>query len=135
MLKTWVKHRRLRRAHRAETWSGCLAELLELRRMLASPGTIDLIPFAPAGWSDKIVVSTASGTSTDGAVLTSADKLYIDAAVGNAGDTATAVEYANRLLVDGGPADTWTPPAAQALGVFLSNLDAGVGPLTARAPT
>lgn len=130
-MKSPIKQRRRGRIGRR---SGCRAELLEPRRLLAAPG-IDLIPSAPPGWSDKIVVSTASGTSTDGAVFTSADKLYIDTAVSNAGDTATAADYSNRLSVDGVQAYTWNAASPQPAGSFVSNLDAVIGPLTAGAHT
>src|SRR6266571_4532845 len=45
----------------------------------------NLVPYQPSGWSDKIVVSTVTGTSTDSSPLTTADTLYVDWAVANFG--------------------------------------------------
>jgi hypothetical protein len=38
----------------------------------------NLTPYQPAGWSDKIVVSTTTGTTTDSPSFTTSDSLYLD---------------------------------------------------------
>ncbi|MGA2465471.1 MAG: hypothetical protein ABSH06_14085, partial [Thermodesulfobacteriota bacterium] len=41
----------------------------------------NLTPYAPSGWSDKIVVSKTTGTNTDSSPLYTTDTLYVDFAV------------------------------------------------------
>ncbi|MGA2177942.1 MAG: hypothetical protein ABSH38_23590, partial [Verrucomicrobiota bacterium] len=60
---------------------------------LAAPATFalpNLTPYAPSGWSDKIVVSKVTGTTTDSSPLYTTDTLYVDWAVINNGTAATA---------------------------------------------
>lgn len=66
----------------------------------------NLLPYQPSGWSDKIVVSTVTGTSTDSSPLTTADTLYVDWAVANFGDAA-AGSFATSLYVDGVFKTSW----------------------------
>lgn len=66
----------------------------------------NLTPYQPSGWSDKIVVSTVTGTSTDSSPLTTADTLYVDWAVVNFGTTA-AGSFATSLYVDGVLQNSW----------------------------
>src|ERR1043166_3600831 len=108
------------RGSRARRRSGYMAEALEARRLLAAAG-VDLLPIAPAGWSDKIVISTGTGTNTDAVAITSADKLYIDTAIGNGGDSATDAQYVNRVLVDGVQAYTWSVDPPHNMGQSVSN--------------
>lgn len=58
----------------------------------------NLTPSQPAGWSDKIVVSNATGTNTDSNPLYSTDTLYVDWAVTNNGTAATSWEFLYRTL-------------------------------------
>ena len=46
----------------------------------------NLTPYKPLGWSDKIVVSTSTGTHTDSSPLYTTDMLYVDWAVINDSD-------------------------------------------------
>src|SRR5213593_4197104 len=80
-----------------------VATLLFAISALAQP---NLTPYKPAAWSDKIVVSTVTGTSTDSATLTTADTLYIDWAVANLG-TAAAGGFTTALYVDGAFKTSW----------------------------
>jgi hypothetical protein len=73
----------------------------------ATPFLPNLVPYRPAGWSDKIVVSNVSGTSTDTGLLLPTDYLYIDWAVRNAGSAATGVPIDTDLYVDGSHAQSW----------------------------
>jgi len=52
---------------------------------VSPPSLPNLTPYPPFGWSDKIVVSRTTGTSTDSASLATADSLYVDWAVANLG--------------------------------------------------
>lgn len=64
-------------------------------------GVPNLTPYRPLNWSDRIVVSTATGTNTDADTLTATDSLYVDWAVLNNGDVATGARYYTGLYVDG----------------------------------
>jgi subtilisin family serine protease len=70
----------------------------------------NLTPYQPAGWSDKIVVSTTSGTTTDSPALTATDTLYVDWAVVNNGDTGTGFGFSTYLYVDGLLKYAWSVP-------------------------
>jgi hypothetical protein len=63
-------------------------------------GALNLTPYKPSGWSDKIVVSTTTGDNVDDSPLYDTDVLYIDFAVLNSGGEATAQTYYNALYVD-----------------------------------
>jgi subtilase family serine protease len=78
--------------------------------MVALPA--NLTPFQPTGWSDKIVVSTVTGTNTDNSSLKTTDILYVDWAVINNGQGPTTVSFQTTLYVDGQQRGFWTsnPP-------------------------
>jgi uncharacterized delta-60 repeat protein len=61
----------------------------------------NLTPYQPQGWSDKIVVSKTTGTSTDSTALAPTDSLYVDWAVTNNNDVPTAAAFSTKLYVDG----------------------------------
>jgi subtilisin len=68
---------------------------------VASPTLPNLTPAQPSGWSDKIVVSTTTGTHADSAALRPSDTLFVDLAVLNNGSAATASSFIIKLYVDG----------------------------------
>jgi len=61
----------------------------------------NLTPYRPATWSDKIVVSTTTGTNTDSSALKDTDTLYVDWAVANDGDASTTTTFNSYLYIDG----------------------------------
>jgi hypothetical protein len=65
------------------------------------PPRPDLTPYKPSGWSDKIVVSKTTGTTTDDTNLTENDTLYVDWAVINQGDADITTTFYVDLYVDG----------------------------------
>jgi hypothetical protein len=65
------------------------------------PPLPDLTPYKPSGWSDKIVVSKTTGTTTDDTNLTENDTLYVDWAVINQGDADITTTFYVDLYVDG----------------------------------
>lgn len=67
----------------------------------------NLLPYQPSGWSDKIVVSKITGTTTDSSPLTAVDTLYVDWAVINNGTTATTNRFYTELYVDGVVKNPW----------------------------
>ena len=72
----------------------------------------NLTPYQPSGWSDKIVVSNATGTHTDSNPLSPTDTLYVDWAAINSGTAATSAAFASALYVDGQLKTSWntSPP-------------------------
>ena len=78
---------------------------------VSNPAQPNLTPYQPSGWSDKIVVSRIAGSTTDSTSLTTADTLYVNAAVINNGTAATAVNFQNALFVDGVEATYWVTTA------------------------
>ncbi|MBI5634635.1 MAG: hypothetical protein HZA15_14290 [Nitrospirae bacterium] len=70
------------------------------------PPQSNLIPYQPSGWSDKIVVSTATGSNTDSSPIYTTDTLYVNYAVINNGTAATpamvkfAALYLDDTLID-----------------------------------
>ena len=94
-----------------------------------SPNALpNLTPFQPHGWSDKIVVSKTPGTNTDSSPLTTADTLYVDWAVLNESNVATAVRFSTELYVDGVRRETWflDPPLQPHFYWFIQDYSIGV---------
>jgi hypothetical protein len=69
------------------------------------PALPDLVPTTPSGWSGPIVVSTVTGTSTDGTPIGGA-VAYVDVALKNSG-TAAAGAFTVLLKVDGATSKSW----------------------------
>ena len=69
----------------------------------------NLTPYQPAGWSDKIVVSTQSGSTTDSNSFLSTDTLYVNWAVINDGDAPASAAFVVQLYVDGAATAYSTP--------------------------
>ena len=67
----------------------------------------NLTPYKPLGWSDKIVVSTSTGTHTDSSPLYTTDTLYVDLAVINDSDVPITSRFYVALYVDGALKTTW----------------------------
>ena len=64
-------------------------------------GQPNLTPYQPPGWSDKIVVSTVTGTNADSATLNTTDTLFVDWAAINNGSAPTTGSFETKLYVDG----------------------------------
>jgi M6 family metalloprotease-like protein len=93
----------------------------------------NLTPYQPTGWSDKIVVSTTTGTSTDSATLTTADTLFLDWAVLNNG-TTSAGAFPIYLYVDGSFWTSWSVSSLSA-NYYVYVSDYSLGSLAAGAHT
>jgi len=66
----------------------------------------DLTPTTPQGWSGSIVVSTTTGTNTDGSPV-GGQPAYVDVAVKNVGGAAAGA-FSVQLKVDGAVQTTWS---------------------------
>ncbi|MDB6109675.1 MAG: hypothetical protein JWR69_1425, partial [Pedosphaera sp.] len=93
----------------------------------------NLAPYQPSGWSDKIVVSTGTGTSTDSSPLSTTNTLYVDWAVINNGNSA-ANNFSTSLYVDGVLKQSW-PSASLAASSYTYLQDYSIGALTAGSHT
>ena len=96
-------------------------------------GTPNLRPYQPSGWSDKIVVSTQTGTNTDSNPLRTTDTLYLDWAVANDGTASVGISFQIALYIDGLQKQTWTvsPPMDANTYIYvpdypLGSLNAGI---------
>lgn len=85
------------------------------RESIEKPGAVpNLFPYKPDGWSDKIVVSTITGTNTDSSPLNPTDYLFIDWAILN-NSTVSAYNFYVALYVDGIEQYRWAFPELKAL--------------------
>lgn len=120
--------------------TGAIAELDESNNeysrtfTVTNPATLDLEPFKPAGWSDKIVISNTTGTNTDNTPILATDQIYIDWAVLNTG-TATSVQFVTRLFLDGTLKYSWNSPPPLPGGSYSYVTDYAIGQLTPGAHT
>lgn len=97
----------------------------------------DLAPFTPSGWSAPIVVSNQPGTSTNSAVITTAQSVYIDLAWANFGN-ADAGPFTVLLTLQGSSLVTASSTGLLSLSgqgvtdIQLNPLPAGTYTLTVR---
>lgn len=90
----------------------------------------NLTPYMPTGWSDKIVVSNVTGTTSDSSPLRSSDSLFLDWAVQNGSSTNITSTFQTELYVDGVLKTSWNVPSLAATG-YASLKDFSLGNLSA----
>jgi hypothetical protein len=100
---------------------------------VSGPSLPNLTPYQPSGWSDKIVVSRTTGTTTDSTGLSAADTLYVDWTVVNNGN-ATAGAFTTYIYVDGAHKSSWTSDSLLANTYSYAN-DYSIGSLSAGTHT
>ena len=90
-------------------------------------GAPNLTPYQPTGWSDKIVVSRTTGTTTDSPKLTTADTLYVDWAIINNGGAPTTSTFDTALYVDGALQTDWysDPPVNPGTWQYIKDYSIG----------
>jgi subtilisin family serine protease/subtilase family serine protease len=94
-----------------------------------SSSNVNLTPYKPSNWSDKIVVSTGTGTNTDSSTLSPTDNLYVDWAVINNGTSDIASTIRFKLYVNGVEEGSWTTQALNA-NFYTYVADYSLGSLT-----
>jgi Zn-dependent metalloprotease len=94
-------------------------------------GLPNLTPYQPMDWSDKIVVSNTTGTTTDSTRLSVNDDLFIDWAVANDGAAATPSVTYFTLYVDGVENTSWYYDYPLYPGEYVYVLDYALGKLSA----
>ena len=90
----------------------------------------NLSPYEPDGWSDKIVVSKVTGTTTDSSPLFATDTLYVDWAVVNDSNLTTNSPFNISLYVDGLLENSWLNSNPLQAGYYLYLSDYNLGSLS-----
>ncbi len=94
-------------------------------------GVPNLTLVQPAGWSDRLVVSSVPGTNTDS--IAAGVPLYLDFAVGNTGTAAASAYFTMQVFVDGVLARTIQRQLALAVNGVDRVEDVLIPPLSAGA--
>lgn len=95
---------------------------------------VNLTPYQPSTWDDKIVLSTVTGTNTSDTQILDTENIYLDWSIMNTGSYATTATFYIDLYIDG----TWkTAWSRTGLGKVTSTnqLDYLVGKLPAGSHT
>ncbi|HXX82216.1 MAG TPA: CARDB domain-containing protein [Thermodesulfovibrionales bacterium] len=95
----------------------------------------NLVPYQPAGWSDKIVVSNKAGSTTDSSPLRKTDRLYVDWAVLNNGTGPTNKPFYTTLYVDGVQKYSWYYGSPLPPNYYIYSIGYSIGQLTAGTHT
>jgi kumamolisin len=98
------------------------------------PNQIDLIPYKPGGWSDNIVVTRNSLSTTDSANLQNTDSLYVDWATLNNSPQTTPNGFHCSIYVDDVLKNTWSAGALPG-GYFTYVRGFSIGSLTGGSHT
>jgi hypothetical protein len=96
----------------------------------------NITPYQPTGWSDKIVITKATGTTADSSPLYTTDTLYVNWAVCNWGPGAVSGRFYIKLYVDGIEEKSWycdPPPNSALFHAYIK--DYSIGSLSAGTHT
>jgi hypothetical protein len=95
---------------------------------ISQTAPINLTPYKPEGWSDKIVTSTTTDTNTDANIIYTSNTIYVDWAIIN--DSAIDVGlFITTLFVDGNQIQYWNHTDLQA-NYYYSLTDYSIGTLS-----
>jgi PKD repeat protein len=99
---------------------------------VSNPPAPDIETYLPAGWSDRIVVSTDVGTNQDSAILKPVDLLFLDWGAINSGISWAAASQVVDvdLYIDDLYVTTWSWPGDWLANEWLSVQDYGLGSLS-----
>jgi hypothetical protein len=111
------------------------AQIVQVTFKIAPTLQVNLTPYQPSGWSDKIVVAK-SGNATvnnahDGVSLHSSDTLYVCWAQQNSGTDTMAEGFNTELLVDGVSQQIWYTGPGFGAGAWNFILNYSLGYLAA----
>ena len=95
---------------RAYNSSGTSPNSSTILVQLPSVLSVNLTPYQPAGWDNKIVLSTTTGTNTSSSVIYDNQSIYLDWAVINNGTSNITATFYTSLYVDGVLKITWNTP-------------------------
>jgi subtilase family serine protease len=91
---------------------------------------INLAPYQPSGWDDKIVVSTVTGTNTSASTIYNTQTIYLDLALANYGTSDVTQSVTSKLYIDGVLSKTITGSDIKA-GTYKAVTDMDMGSLSA----
>jgi hypothetical protein len=94
----------------------------------------NLTPYQPAGWDDKIVLSTVTGTNVSASIIYNTQTIYLDWAVINNGTSDITGAFTSKLYIDGTLHATYVSPSLNA-GYYAYISDAVIAPLEAGSHT
>lgn len=95
----------------------------------AAPLDVNLTPYKPSTWDNKLVISSVTGTSTSTSPIFNTHTLYVDWAVVNTGTAAVSETFYSRLYVDDVLKGTWSTVSLRA-GAWAYKTDINIGSLT-----
>jgi hypothetical protein len=100
-----------------------------VKSIYVSPAYPDLLPYTPSGWSNPLVISNTTGTSTDAGSISTMDNVYIDAAYANISNI-DASSSITRIFLDNILVFT-NAPLSLGANVYGFNQDINLGQLQA----
>lgn len=139
----WFNHQRIHQYHGGhdETYGGITFNIDNNIADGPVAGTTgggespNLTPYQPSGWSDKIVVSNTTNTTSDSSPLRTTDTLYVDWAAINNGSAATAATFYTKLYVDGVEKASWYSDPPLNVNFYANVKDYSIGSLSAGTHT
>ena len=97
--------------------------------IVLAPG-MNLTPYQPTGWDNKIVLSTVTGTNTSAATIYDNQTIYLDWAAINNGVVNITSTFYSRLYVDGVLTGYYSTPGLNS-NYYTTLTDETIGPLSA----
>lgn len=98
-------------------------------RVATAPAVTNLAPFEPSGWSNKVVLSTQTGTWQDSPLYANTN-ILLDLAVINDGDQAIPAGFWMKLWIDDSPLAEWQIDQSLAPGTWYQLSDYPIGTLS-----
>jgi C1A family cysteine protease len=105
-----------------------------LSKNITASVCVNLVPYRPAGWDDKIVLSTVTGTNTSASTIYDNQMIYLDWAVINDGLCNISQTFYSKLYIDGVLKTTYSTSGLNS-GYFSYVTDEQVGSLSAGSHT
>ena len=94
----------------------------------------NLAPYQPAGWDNKMVLTTVAGTNTSASTFTNDQTIYIDWAVINNGTCNISQTFYTKLYLDGVLQNTYSTAGLNS-NFYSYLIDLTIGPLSAGTHT
>lgn len=111
------------------------AYLDDIQLSVAGTPRPNLTPYQRPGYSDKLVLSKVTGTTTDDTNFSPSDPVYVDWAVVNNGQAAVGSSFTVQVLVNDVVRNTWNANPGLPVNSFILADDYNVGPLAAGVHT
>ena len=95
----------------------------------------NLAPYKPTAWSDKLIISSATGTTEDASVFSPTDELYVDYAYINNGTAPANGTFKNTIYINGVAKQVRSRTTALNANVYSTTSDVSLGSLPAGTHT